>query len=123
LQSQTGRSTVHVYYFDVHTPDSPDGAYHGAELPYVFGNFDSTPRPVDIALSDLMRNYWINFAATGDPNGVGLPSWPAYTDVTPQALVFDAHSSARTLPNVERIRAIDSWFSCAQGKHSATGQR
>ena len=51
------------------------GAYHGAEYSYVFGVHDSymTTTTYDLQLGGIMQRYWINFAATGDPNEEGLP--------------------------------------------------
>ena len=56
------------------------GAYHGAEIPYVFKTHD-TWLPVtqkDIELSDMMMRYWINFAMAENPNGDGLPGWQIF---------------------------------------------
>jgi para-nitrobenzyl esterase len=36
------------------------------------------PTTAEQALSLRMQRYWTNFAKTGDPNGTGLPRWPAY---------------------------------------------
>jgi carboxylesterase type B len=39
------------------------------------------PRPwtdLDRQLADTISSYWVNFAANGDPNGKGLPVWPAW---------------------------------------------
>ncbi len=54
------------------------GAFHGIDLWLIF---DSPPIPKDEAgdaLAGAMRNYWVQFAKTGDPNLPGLPKWPAY---------------------------------------------
>ena len=64
------------------------GAYHAAEIGYVFGNRMAwlPHEPVDDTLSDAMAGYWTQFAATGNPNRNGLPEWPAYAATTDQHL-------------------------------------
>ena len=78
------------------------------------------PRPEDLKMSDLISSYWVNFARTGDPNGAGLPQWPAFNAKEQQAMVFDANPSARTLPNLDKLQAFDKYFawrrSEAQGR-------
>jgi len=54
------------------------GAFHGIELQLML---DSPRVPRDAtgdALAEALRNYWAQFAKTGDPNVPGLPVWPPY---------------------------------------------
>ena len=122
LHALYGHSKVFLYYFDVSPPDSTVGAYHGAETPYVFGRPSATARIEDAQVSQLMRRYWINFARSADPNGPGLPIWPAFSDNASDAMIFDRNSSARRLPNVDRMRAIDSFFTCVRD-HTAHSKK
>ncbi|MGY1781083.1 carboxylesterase/lipase family protein [Geodermatophilus sp. SYSU D01036] len=56
-----------------------EGAQHAGELPYLFpGLFGGPLTAEQQALSTTMVRYWTNFAATGDPNGRGVPAWNAY---------------------------------------------
>lgn len=86
-QAQTGHAAVYRYFFDLPSPGDRNhtvamGAFHSDDIEYVFGTLDSRPgmniRPEDRALSELMQQYWTNFARTGDPNGPNLPKWPTY---------------------------------------------
>jgi para-nitrobenzyl esterase len=86
-QLKTGQSPVYRYRFEDAPPmakdekGEPRGAYHSAEIEFVFGNLPSKDlpwRPEDQKLSDQMSTYWSNFAKAGNPNGEGLPDWPQY---------------------------------------------
>ena len=76
------RKPTYLYYFDRKMPGDQAGAYHSAELWYVFQTLQRCWREltgVDYDLSRAMVRYWANFAKNGDPNGDGLPEWTAYT--------------------------------------------
>ena len=84
LRARTSKTKAFLYLWD-HTLPGPDsqkwGAFHTAEIPYVMNTLSHMPdRPfteVDRKIADMMSSYWANFIATADPNGKGLPSWPA----------------------------------------------
>lgn len=52
-------------------------AAHGSELSFLFGvSWESAPLTTEQRrLGDMMIDYWSRFAAVGDPNRPGLPSW------------------------------------------------
>ena len=63
----------------------PLGAYHAAELQYLFGGLGATPlAPDQQRLSAAMKTYWTQFARTGTPNSPAAPFWPAYTAAAEQ---------------------------------------
>jgi len=104
-QAKTGKQPIYRYRFDLGPPPNPKeppaqlGAYHSAEIEYVFGQLDSKEgiawRPEDRQLSELMQKYWANFARSGNPNRAGLPEWPAYFAASGWPVMFlDAKSAA-----------------------------
>ncbi|MCK6372408.1 MAG: carboxylesterase family protein, partial [Gammaproteobacteria bacterium] len=88
----------HITYVQSALRGVVPGAAHGMEVPFIFGVLETRPeinrpQPVkltaeDFAWGDQVRAYWVNFAKTGDPNGTGLPHWPAYRPESDQAMVL-----------------------------------
>jgi para-nitrobenzyl esterase len=110
-QSKQGKGRVFGYYYNNHGPQA-EGSGHGSDVPFAFQTLAGrrTPSAADLALSDKISSYYVNFAMTGDPNGKGLPQWPAFTDKNQQVMVFDAAPSARTYPVLDKVKLFDPWF-------------
>ncbi len=99
---ERGKGKAFVYYFDHRTPQYAErrqprfgdrlrvqDARRPRERP---ARSAAAPRPEDFKISDLMSSYWVNFAKTGDPNGSGLPAWPAFSPSAQNAMIFDTNA-------------------------------
>lgn len=112
VQSQANNK-VYLYNFLRKPPAEGDfvkyGAFHTAEVPYAFNTlkyFNRPLQPSDYALGELMSTYWTNFAKTGDPNGKGLPSWPAFDNAKAMVMMFDEKSAAKPFPRKEAMDTL-----------------
>lgn len=87
------------------------GAYHSGDLAYVFDNqhlvgFEWDAR--DAELAQQIASYWVRFAKTGDPNGPGLPSWPAYDAVRDEILELGEQTAALASWKADRLLLFDA---------------
>jgi para-nitrobenzyl esterase len=129
LQNEGGGSPAYVYYMDQRPPYPADsrnadvaGVPHGAELQYVFQKLELAPlawTDADRRISDAMATYWTNFAKTGNPNGAGVPRWPAFTARDQQRMVFKGTPQARPYDNLAQLEAMDAYFAW---RRTAEGQ-
>ena len=110
--SRHSKRPVYTYFW-THRPPGPDhdrrGAYHGSEIAYVFDNPYPANRPwtdEDRKIADIMSSYWANYAATGNPNGPGLPVWPAYDPKSPR--VMELGEQFKPIPVAEPEK-LDFW--------------
>jgi len=96
---------AYLYYFVQEPPAVPGRpnwrATHGAEIPYAFYNPGPAWTEVDRALADTMSSYWANFAKNGNPNGPGLPIWPAIQTAAPEQVMILG-------PKIEVGKMLDS---------------
>jgi para-nitrobenzyl esterase len=86
------------------------GAYHSADIEFAFddlANKDLPWRDSDKQLAKLMADYWTNFAKTGNPNGEGLPQWPAFNGSDPhQIMVLDTPAHAQPAEHTDRYEFL-----------------
>lgn len=81
-QNEAHGEDSYLYHFSRVPPSKKQtlGAFHAAEIPFVFGSYEPIlgQSKDDKALADLIQNYWVNFAKTGNPNSDGLAGWPLH---------------------------------------------
>jgi len=135
LQMKTGGHPVYRYFYARMRPPylgmpgqtpplanpamKAHGAAHSAEIQYAMGNLDLDPRyswdAEDHKVSETMQSYFVNFIQTGNPNGAGVPEWPAYAaDTGYMRMRIDVQSKAEPEPDRARYQVLDMIFAKGQ---------
>ena len=85
------------------------GAFHGAELPYVFDTHDEwlPTNETDKVLTEEIQSYWLAFAKTGDPNNDNAVLWPKYDSSDDSTLVLDHEIYQRSHESSEICKIMD----------------
>ncbi|KAF3764152.1 alpha/beta-hydrolase [Cryphonectria parasitica EP155] len=100
---------------------SRTGAYHAAEIPYVFDSLWTAPwdpyTDVDRGVADMASELWANFIKTGNPNGVkdggnrhGAPQlapWPTAAEDPDH--VMEIGKEMRLIPNAKSKEREKFW--------------
>ncbi|RYZ31416.1 MAG: carboxylesterase family protein, partial [Sphingobacteriales bacterium] len=137
LQARTSGKPVYRYYFsrprpamnesmgnatpglaggvvknsDAPKPPPARGAVHSAEIEYAMGNLAGNKvyawTPDDHKVSQVMLEYFANFVKTGNPNGKGLPKWPAVSPNETEVMIIDVNTRAEKEKNRSRYLFLD----------------
>jgi para-nitrobenzyl esterase len=124
LGAMKGHQNVYYYHF-TKSPPFPKGSIyqdwgtsHFAELWYVFDHLDQQPwdwSAADRSLADAMSGYWVNFAKTGDPNGPGLPTWPAFKETDGNVQYLGDPITTGGVANLRPLQVFDRVYDGVRG--------
>jgi len=117
VQTKVSKSPVYIYNFNralpAATPETQFGAFHSGEIVYAYNNLHTLNRPwepIDQKIADVMSDYWVNFAKTGNPNGKDLPEWSAYDSATENVMIIDTIIGQKSLPDKVKFSFWDKYF-------------
>jgi para-nitrobenzyl esterase len=114
MQARHGTRKSWLYFFS-HRPPAPPtgpdrGATHGAEIPYTVNIPRANWTDDDRRIAGQISSYWVNFASRGDPNGPGLPAWPAF-EPGPAGLAFDLGGmTSREVLDARRLAIFETLY-------------
>ena len=62
-----------------------------------------------------MSSYWVNFVKTGDPNGPGLPGWPAFSATDDNVQYLGDTITTGDVANLRQLKDFDSVYDGVRG--------
>jgi len=125
LHGRGGKPPVYRYFYtrprpamrpEKGTAPAATGAAHSAEIEYALGNLGTNDvyawTPDDYKVSETFQGYIVNFVKTGNPNGNGLPKWPATNaGADQQVLRIDVVTKAEPDRYRDRYLFLDRFYS------------
>jgi len=124
LEAGTGQSRVYYYSFRQQPPFPSGsvydgwGASHYAELWYVFDHLNQEAwrwTTADRKVAEEISSYWVNFARSGNPNGSGLPSWPAFSNADSKVLYLGDPITVGGVANINSLNVFDAVYTSVRG--------
>lgn len=89
----------------------PKGAVHSAEIEYALGNLPTNRvydwQPEDFKVSEVMQLFFANFIKTGNPNGLGVPGWPAVKNNQVEVMHINVESKAEPANDAARYKFLN----------------
>jgi para-nitrobenzyl esterase len=118
LQAKTGKSAAYAAYLAQPSKRSfsqdprRKGVAHADDIMYLNNEFIGQPDkyPHEAAVAEILQQYWVNFAKTGNPNGKGLPYWPTFDAAQPTTMQFSNGASLIMVPNRDKIDFVDRFY-------------
>ncbi len=109
-RARTSSTPAYTYMFTQAQPFEPEkGAYHASDLNYEFDQVavsKATWQEQDRAVAKQVSTYWANFVKTGNPNGPGLPSWPAFQSDAPATMYLGTNSAFAPIASPEAWKLL-----------------
>jgi len=96
LRDSLDHRPAYQYLFARKLPGTHDGAFHSAELWYMFHTLDRSWRPMtsaDYRLADEIMDCWTNFAKYGNPNKPDTKNWVPFTLANPYVMTFNVRQA------------------------------
>jgi para-nitrobenzyl esterase len=85
-------------------PTKANGAFHVAELPFLFPGVFGAPTSRDADQQALAQQFFdevTSFARTGNPVAAGTPNWPLFTRGTRQVMTLQAANDSEVRASAE----------------------
>ena len=115
----TVQSPAYLYLWDWYPSvngSSEYRAFHAAEVPYVFGQFDMFQIDIskrDLDFSQKMIKIWTNFAKTGNPS-TQMVSWPEFNSSTNEYLSLGESIKVNKNLRIQKTKLINEAYDKAR---------